>query len=233
MTEKATHEELKQRVKELEKEAFERERMDETLSESNERHRRIFDTVPVSIILIDKDGQMLDINSYHLSHIVKGKLTKEDLIGKNIVTHPTIVNAGLSETYKGVLEGEPFDQQDVYFPTLMTGGDGYFNVKGVPLLKDGEVTGAITIHEDIAERRHAEKQLRASEERYRRVVEDMPVLICRFLLNGTLSFVNSFYCRYFGKTYEELVGNNFFQFIPEEDREKVQIISNTLLQKDL
>jgi hypothetical protein len=22
----------------------------------------------------------------------------------------------------------------VYFPTLMTGGDGYFNVKGVPLL---------------------------------------------------------------------------------------------------
>lgn len=109
------------------------------LRESEERYKGIFETVPASIILTDMHGQIVDINPYPITLIAKGKTPGEDFIGKNIVTHPTIVNAGLSETYKRVLEGEPFDQKDVYFPIIPTGTDGYFNVKGVPLLKNGEV----------------------------------------------------------------------------------------------
>ncbi len=65
-------------------------------------------------------------------------------------------------------------------------------------------------------------KLQKSEERYRTVVEDMPVLVCRFLPNGTLTFVNEHYCTYFRKTREQLIGINFFEFIPEEDREQVK-----------
>ena len=72
-----------------------------------------------------------------------------------------------------------------------------------------------------AERKRSEEALRKSEERYRTLVEDMPALFCRFLLDGTLTFVNSSYCEYFNKSTEDLIGENFFQFIPEEDREKV------------
>lgn len=68
----------------------------------------------------------------------------------------------------------------------------------------------------------ANANLRESEERYRTVVEDMPALICRFLPDGTLTFVNEHYCQYFNKTREQLVGHNFFQFVPEEGREEVQ-----------
>jgi two-component system cell cycle sensor histidine kinase/response regulator CckA len=75
---------------------------------------------------------------------------------------------------------------------------------------------------EIKERKQAEKELRGSKERYRAVVEDMPAMICRFMPDGILTFVNSTYCDYFNKKNEELIGQNFFQFIPEEDQEKVR-----------
>jgi len=55
-----------------------------------------------------------------------------------------------------------------------------------------------------------------------RMLNDLPALMCCFTSDGTLTFVNRTYCRYFNKTYEELVGNDFFQFIPKEDRQHVR-----------
>ncbi len=81
---------------------------------------------------------------------------------------------------------------------------------------------AEAIGRELRERTKAEIQLRESEERYRALVEDMPALICRFLPDGTLTFVNTMYYSYFGRTREELTGQNFFQFIVEKDRETVR-----------
>jgi two-component system, cell cycle sensor histidine kinase and response regulator CckA len=95
--------------------------------------------------------------------------------------------------------------------------------------RDLETTGDILdaehilfISRDITERQTLENTLRESEERYRNLVEDMPSLVCRFLSNGTLTFANSRYLEYFNKKPEELIGQNFFQFIPEQDRKNVR-----------
>jgi PAS domain S-box-containing protein len=56
--------------------------------------------------------------------------------------------------------------------------------------------------------------LAKSEARYRAIVEDQTELICRFLPDGTYTFVNEAYCRYFESSREELLGKSFFQFIP-------------------
>jgi len=62
-----------------------------------------------------------------------------------------------------------------------------------------------------------QQELHKSEERYRNVVEDQTEFICRFLPDGSHIFVNGAYCRYFGKTREEIVGHRFTPDIPKED----------------
>jgi PAS domain S-box-containing protein len=70
-------------------------------------------------------------------------------------------------------------------------------------------------------RRFAEESLRESEERYRDVVETQTELICRYLPDTTLTFVNDAYCRYFGRGRDELVGRPFIRLIPESERAAV------------
>ncbi len=60
--------------------------------------------------------------------------------------------------------------------------------------------------------------LHSSEARYRAIVEGQTELICRWRLDGTLSFVNETYCRYFGRQREDLIGQSFRPLIPEVDR---------------
>ena len=78
------------------------------------------------------------------------------------------------------------------------------------------------LQREIMERKQTEDALKVSEARYRGIVEDQTELICRFLPDGTITFVNDAYCRYFGKRCEELVGGSFMPLIPEEEREKVK-----------
>lgn len=67
------------------------------------------------------------------------------------------------------------------------------------------------------EKRHVEKALKESEERYRNVVEDQTEFICRFKPDGTYNFVNEAFCRYFGVQKDEIIGHRFIPKIPGED----------------
>jgi PAS domain S-box-containing protein len=71
-------------------------------------------------------------------------------------------------------------------------------------------------------RHRAEAKVRESEARYRAVVEDQTELICRFLPDGTYTFVNSAYCRYFQRSPEELLGRSFWTFIPPEEHQALR-----------
>ncbi len=83
---------------------------------------------------------------------------------------------------------------------------------------------------EIAERQQVEAVLRESEARYRAIVEDQTELICRFKTDGTLTFVNNAYCRYFNKQSSELIGQSFMASIPEEDQEIVTKNFSSLCQ---
>ena len=64
----------------------------------------------------------------------------------------------------------------------------------------------------------ATRGLSESEARYRNVVQTQTELICRYLPDTTLTFVNDAYCRYFGKSRAELIGARFLDLIPEHAR---------------
>jgi len=73
------------------------------------------------------------------------------------------------------------------------------------------------LEREVIEHRQTEEVLRQSEARYRAIVEDQTELICRFLEDGTLTFVNDAYCRYFGKSRQELLGQSFLPLMPSAD----------------
>ena len=52
---------------------------------------------------------------------------------------------------------------------------------------------------------------------HRTVVEDLTETICRFLPDGTFTFVNEVYCRFFGKTREELIGQSWRPVVVDGD----------------
>jgi len=76
--------------------------------------------------------------------------------------------------------------------------------------------------QESRERQHAEMTLFQSEERYRSVVEDQTDLIARYRPDGTYTFVNMVFCRFFGKKFAEVVGKNWQPDVVAEDIARVE-----------
>jgi PAS domain S-box-containing protein len=82
--------------------------------------------------------------------------------------------------------------------------------------------GYMDVSRDITRRKHEQQALLESEARYRAIVEDYQTeMICRFLPDGTLTFVNETYCRYFGMERDALLGKKYLEFTPEEEHARI------------
>jgi two-component system cell cycle sensor histidine kinase/response regulator CckA len=69
------------------------------------------------------------------------------------------------------------------------------------------------------ERETAVQAVSESQKRYRAIVEDQTELIWRFKEDGTVTFVNDAYCRFHGKSREELIGTKYLPMLSDEDRD--------------
>lgn len=103
----------------------------------------------------------------------------------------------------------------------------------IPTEEDKRFLEIIAVAIGVEEgRKNTEDMLKQSQARYRAIVEDQAELICRFLPDKTLTFVNEAYCRYFGKKQEEILGKSFMVLIPQEEHQKVQENFSSLTLKD-
>jgi len=85
----------------------------------------------------------------------------------------------------------------------------------------GKPLRSMAVLEDLTARRAAERERRASEERYRALVEDQSELVSLASADGTFSFVNGAYGRYLGAEPQALVGRNMFELIDDAERPQV------------
>jgi len=97
-------------------------------------------------------------------------------------------------------------------------------------LRNGETLSNISLIETyvhqaaiVLHRRLTEEALKKSEARYRGIVEDQTEFVTRFLLDGTLTYVNDSVCSYFQKKRNELLGLSIFSLIPEEDQRPLML----------
>lgn len=82
------------------------------------------------------------------------------------------------------------------------------NIKG----KDELANLARSINRMLAALEMSSKELVNSERRYKAVVEDQPDLICRYLSDSTITFVNDAFCKFFSRQFGEIIGSKVDQF---------------------
>ncbi len=91
--------------------------------------------------------------------------------------------------------------------------------------QETQISAAIEI---ALHRSELEKKVRLSEARYRAVVEDQTELICRFDDDLNITFANEAFCRYFSRTYEEILQTPFTVCIEINAHQKIKTSVNAL-----
>ncbi|MBN1194300.1 MAG: PAS domain S-box protein [Methanomicrobiaceae archaeon] len=187
----------------------------------------ISDRIPISsmlscssdfIVVLDEDARIIHVNGGYLdftgresSDLINRKVTEADL--------PLLSDPGITEMIEECNAGTGTTRE-----VLFDDGDRtcHFRLKFIPTVFEGGNKGVTAIMEDVTSLKETEEALRKSEERYRTIVEDQTDLICRFLPDGTITFANSAFCRYFSMPREEIVGTVIFSYILEDDRDTVK-----------
>ena len=89
------------------------------------------------------------------------------------------------------------------------------------LLDDPAVHGIVMTIRDVTERKRSERALRdsearvrESEARYRAVVDDQIELVCRYLPDTTITFVNRAFADFYGRARDELIGSPLVDLHP-------------------
>ncbi|MCC5645893.1 PAS domain S-box protein [Nostoc sp. CHAB 5824] len=102
------------------------------------------------------------------------------------------------------------------------------NQANLVLCADGQTQVLQGLVFDISEGKQAETALQKSEARYRAILEDQTELITRGSPDGTVTFVNEAFCRFFGLKREEIIAQHYEPVVFEEDRERVVSLVNSI-----
>lgn len=161
-------------------------------------------------ITYDENGDITFVNNkvYEVTGYLPG-----DLMGRNVVN---FVPEGYKERVKeGIVSRIAFGLSGTYEVPMKHKNGSYLmtRINSNPIRNEyGEIEGGMILAEDITATKKAQEELTASEKRYRAIVQDQTEVICRFLPDLTITFVNEALCRYFNIAEAEIVGTKVSQY---------------------
>ncbi|MFN8375266.1 MAG: PAS domain S-box protein [Anaerolineae bacterium] len=207
-----------------------RKRAEFALRDSESRYRLLAENVRDVIIKLSPEGTLTYVTP-SIYNLLGYK--PEEIIGHQGAeyAHPddhleaqNIIQQSLAERGLYFTLRERLQHRDGHFVWTEIANTNVYDPKTNALV---EMVGVLR---DISERVRAEEALRQSEARYQSVVQTQSELICRYEPDLTLSFVNNAYCRYFGKSPEQLIGQSFLTLIPESERASVKTFYEELIR---
>jgi len=197
-----------------------RKRAEETLRESEQRFRTMADSAPVLIWMSGPDRTFEYFNKGWLDFTGRTQAEEanygwcEGIHPEDVKRYRNAYDTAFSQRERFTVEYRLRRHDGEYRWMLDNGSPRY--------LFEGEFMGYIGTCMDIHDRKLASQSIAESESRYRAIVEDQQEMICRYVHDGTLTFVNRAYARTLHKREEDLIGKRFTDFIPDENRAAIQ-----------
>ena len=194
----------------------ERKRAEEALRESEEKLRRMFESVNDGIVVTDLNGVITDVNEKSLQ--LSGFSSKNDVVGKN-----ALATIAQRDQEKALANMQELLQQEVVgtaeLTLVKTDGSEYPTEIGANVLKDASDNpiGFISVIRDITERRRAQQELIRLSNAVRMSTDSIVITD----LEANIVEVNEATLKMYSTDDKaDLIGKNALELIAPEDRDK-------------
>ncbi|MDW7694566.1 PAS domain-containing sensor histidine kinase [Flammeovirgaceae bacterium SG7u.111] len=183
-------------------------------------------------LITDTDGNIEYVNQKFTD--LTG-YTAEEILGKN----PNLLNAGTQPIeyreamWAKVSSGKTWEGE---FHNKKKNGEYYWEYATITPIKDkkGNIINYLEVKEDYTARKQAEEALRASEEKFRKLFDEVPALLDAFDENGKCIYWNKECQKVFGWTIDEVnaVDNSLALFYPDPNVQK-EVLDSVTNQPEL
>ena len=172
-----------------------------------DNYKLLFDNIPISFVLVDSNGQIVDINA--ATENIFG-FERGDLIGfklAELYTVPAANKIPMNKAFDQLLKDGIFGPEDIQIY------DKHKNLIWVNVIASKiEIEKKIFIQvltQDISQRKILEQEVRESEKRYRGLYEASPNSLTVTDSKGIILNVNSATEKIFGYTKQEVIGKSY------------------------
>jgi PAS domain S-box-containing protein len=179
-----------------------RKRAEEELRASETNLRQIVDSIPGLACALGPSGQIELPNQPLMEYF--GKTAEElNAWGSNDAVHPDDLPRVTAEVTHSFTTGTPYDSELRY--RRADGVYRWFQCRILPVRDtEGRITRWYGLLTDIEDRKRAEDALRASENNFRQIVDNIPGLVATLSPSGEIELVNQQYLDYFRKSLDEI-----------------------------
>jgi PAS domain S-box-containing protein len=202
-------------------------RNEAALQDSEQRFRRIVDTVPGLVCTLSATGEVELLNRQILEYFGK---TAEELKnwGSNDAVHPEDLPSVIEAWRRSVQTGQPYVLE--FRQRRADGAYRWFQSRALPTRDvEGRITGWYMLLTDIDDRKRAEGELEEafdeiakSEAELRTIIDAIPQLIIAIATDGNFLSANQAVLEYTGLTKEEVASGSFREVFHPEDSERLR-----------
>ncbi len=177
-------------------------RIHRELQTTEARYRTFFDEMPVGIVVVTPDGNIISINKKGLE--ILGARTPEDVAEINFLTSEYSIQSGIADSLRKCVESKQTVVTEHEYVTRF-GRRGFGQLKAHPVLdEDGNVVEVLGLFDDITEKKRMEAALQESEMKYRALAEHSLQGIS-IIQNQHYVYVNPAFCDIVGRSREEIL----------------------------
>ena len=210
----------------------ERRRAEEALRESEQKHRRLFESMSQGVIYYNASGTIISANPAAEKILgmsldqLQGKpfvnpvwkLVREDGSALLATEHPISI---------AQRTGKPVERHTLGMVNPNTKATLWLSISAIPLFNSNEKEPyqVYSTFEDITERKRAENALKLSEDKFAKTFRMNPsVMVLARTKDGRVTEINDTFTKIFGYTHAEIIDSTILEkglWVDPEDRGKI------------